>query len=106
MCDKVLPVEYASSLCSLCRVGLTPSTATGWNIGRGEPPMVIQGRELSGIPCPMCNAELTQADLDHLSCALCSEEFTPERMRILRNQAITRKSRIAMDLLRQVNKRR
>ena len=94
------------NVCSLCRVGLVPlEPGTQWTTNAVEPPMVVQGRQLSGILCPMCKAELTQADLENCRCALCSEIFSPERIHMLRQQASVDKSRIAMDIFSREKRR-
>lgn len=100
LCNKELPFDSEQEVCSLCCVGLTPTSTPGWDLSRDEPPMVIQSRQLTGIQCPRCSSELTQADVQHLACAICGAKFSTERLRALQQMAITRRSQIAMRIVR------
>jgi len=77
-CNKELPDNAKLDVCSLCKVGLMPiEPGNEWTTSAPDPVMVVQGRKLSGILCPMCKAELTQADTEKYRCSLCDEIFSP-----------------------------
>ena len=83
-CEKPLPADCVGDKCSLCAIGLVPTTPLSDELSSYQSPIQVEGRQLSGVECPNCQAELTVADLGHRSCAICGVRFSVERADMLR----------------------
>ena len=96
-CGREMPADHEPDLCSLCAIGLTPtqSPPAGAQPEEGHRRVIPEGRMLSGVDCPTCHAQFSLADIKHLSCAICGERFTAERMALLLRQAEAKLARIA-----------
>lgn len=86
-CNKTLPADYAGEKCSLCAIGLIPSPGEKDPGPEFQYQHVVEGRQLSGVQCPSCNAELTLADLGYRGCAICGTRFSVERAEMLMREA-------------------
>jgi hypothetical protein len=95
-CNKVLAAEQEGDLCSLCAIGLIPAEEPSTDIGEEieQQHIVVEGRALSGVHCPECGAELSGADLNQYSCAICGAVLTPERVNRLIHRADAKTPRI------------
>jgi hypothetical protein len=82
-CAKPLPATYGGDKCSLCSIGLLPASGSALLERESQTVHVVEGRKLSGVPCPQCHAELTMADLGFCSCAICGTHFSRERAEAL-----------------------
>ena len=70
-CGKGLPEDYRSEQCSLCAIGLRPTTDFETN----APANVASGRKLADIECPTCLADLSDADISKRSCSICGSQL-------------------------------
>jgi hypothetical protein len=78
-CGKSLAPDQWDDLCDLCTIGLVPaSTATAFSDSFEAQHIIVEGRTLSGVCCPNCGAEFTQADLTEHRCAICGTEFAAD----------------------------
>ncbi|MBN2082966.1 hypothetical protein JW859_12275 [bacterium] len=96
LCGKSLPAGFAEDKCSLCAIGLVPVEREPLEISSERIEVVSEGRKLSGVTCPHCDAELTLADLKHLECSICGFEFSAEQMNELIRQAELDRSKLTL----------
>jgi len=96
LCGKTLPADYAGDKCSLCAIGLVPVEREPLETATEKAEVPSEGRQLSGVICPRCDAELTLADLKHLECSICGSVFTAEQLNELIRKAELDRNRLAV----------
>jgi hypothetical protein len=85
-CQKLLPEGHSTGVCPLCASGLLPPKERKFTRDE-DPPIIVQGRELSGVDCPCGRAELTWNDLERGICPACGLRFSAEELTRLRRHA-------------------
>ena len=87
-CNKELPEGTDINVCSLCAIGLIPATPVDETVEiPSEAKGAVEGRQLSGVHCPACQAEFSLADISNCHCSICGAQFSPERINALVNSS-------------------
>lgn len=85
-CNKELPEGTDINVCSLCAIGLIPAMPADDTVSiPQQATQAVEGRQLSGVHCPGCNAEFSLADISNCHCSICGAVFSPERINALVN---------------------